>query len=162
MIRKPNFLQRLIHRFVMWRPVTALFAPRVHQVDKAAAKLTKGKYTVSEFLGWDIIQLTTTGAKTGQPRTMPLIGLIDGERIALIASSFGRQHNPAWYYNLKKYPECTVQWRGKTGTFVARETAGEEYKKYWEWAVTVYAGYEKYRERAAHRHIPVMVLEAKK
>ncbi|MGE5776228.1 MAG: nitroreductase family deazaflavin-dependent oxidoreductase, partial [Chloroflexota bacterium] len=71
MIRKPNLLQRLSHRFVMWRPVTALFAPRVHRVDKTIAKLTGGKYTISEFLGWDIIQLTTTGAKTGQPRTMP-------------------------------------------------------------------------------------------
>ena len=124
MIRKPNALQRLVHRFVMWRPVTALFAPRVHQVDKAIAKLTKGKYTISEFLGWDIVQLTTTGAKSGQPRTMPLIGLIDGEKIALIASSFGRQHNPAWYYNLKAHPECTVQWRGKTGQLCCTRNDG--------------------------------------
>ncbi|MBN2118321.1 MAG: nitroreductase family deazaflavin-dependent oxidoreductase [Anaerolineales bacterium] len=162
MIRKPNALQRLIHRFVMLRPVTALFAPWVHQLDKALLKLTKGEYTVSEILGWDIVQLTTIGAKTGQPRTMPLIGLVDGEKIALIASSFGRAHNPAWYYNLKAHPECAVQWHGKTGTFVAREAEGDEYQKYWQLGVSTYAGYEKYKERAAHRHIPVMVLEPKK
>ncbi len=162
MIRKPNALQRLIHRFVMLRPVTAVIAPWIHQLDKAVSKLTKGKYTVSEILGWNIIQLTTTGAKSGKPRTMPLVGLFDAEKIALIASSFGREHNPAWYYNLKAYPECTVQRDGRTETFIARETEGEEYKKYWQLGVLAYAGYEKYKERAAHRHIPVMVLEPKR
>ncbi len=162
MIRKPNVLQRLIHRFVMLRPVTAVLAPWVHRVDQAVLKLTKGKFTVAEFLGWNVVQLTTKGAKSGQPRTMPLIGLFDDEKIALIASRFGREHNPGWYYNLKAHPECTVQWNGKTGTFVARETEGDEYKKYWQLGMSTYAGYEKYKERAAHRHIPVMVLEPKK
>jgi deazaflavin-dependent oxidoreductase (nitroreductase family) len=162
MIREPNALQKFIHRFVMLRLVTALVAPWVHQLDKAISNLTKGKYTVSELLGWNIIQLTTIGAKSGQPRATPLVGLLDGERIALIASSFGRKHNPAWYYNLKAHPECMVQRQGRTETFVARETEGEEYKKYWQLGVSTYAGYEKYKERAAHRHIPVMVLEPRK
>jgi deazaflavin-dependent oxidoreductase (nitroreductase family) len=162
MIRKPNVLQKLIHRFVMLRAVSAFSAPRVHRLDRAILKLTKGTHTVSEFLGWNIVQLTTIGAKTGRPHTMPLVGLIDGERIALVASSFGRTHNPAWYYNLKAHPECTLQANQRTGTYLARETEGDEYKKYWQWAVSVYAGYEKYKERAAHRHIPVMVLEPKR
>ncbi len=162
MIRKPNALQKFVHRLFMLRPVTALFAPWIHRVDNTISKATKGKYTVAEILGWNVVQLTTTGAKTGQPRTMPLIGLVDGEKIALIASSFGREHNPAWYYNLKAHPECVVQWKGKRETFLAREAEGDEYKKYWQWGVSVYAGYEKYKERAAHRHIPVMVLEPKK
>jgi deazaflavin-dependent oxidoreductase (nitroreductase family) len=161
MRRKPNLLQRLIHHFLMLRPVTAFFAPRVHQVDKTILELTRGKFTLSEILGWNIIQLTTTGAKSSQPHTMPLIGLFDGERIALIASSFGRKHNPAWYYNLKAHPECSVQSNKRTGTYLAREVEGEEYRKYWELGVSYYAGYEKYKERAAHRHIPVMVLEPK-
>jgi len=161
MIRKPNALQKLIHRFVMLRPVTAFFAPWVHRVDKAILKLTKGKYTVAEMIGWNIIQLTTIGAKTGQPRTLPLIGLLDGEKIALIASSFGRKHNPAWYYNLKVHPECWVQSSRTMETYLARETEGDEYRKYWQLGVSYYGGYEKYKERAAHRHIPVMVLEPK-
>jgi deazaflavin-dependent oxidoreductase (nitroreductase family) len=162
MTRKPNVLQKTIHRFVMWQPVTAFFAPRAHQVDKTILKLTRGKFTLSEILGWEIIQLTTTGAKTGQPRTLPLIGLFDGEKIALIASSFGRRHNPAWYYNLKAHPECQVRSSKRTGSYIARETEGDEYKKYWELGVSYYEGYEKYKERASHRHIPVMVLEPKK
>jgi deazaflavin-dependent oxidoreductase (nitroreductase family) len=162
MIRKPNVLQKLIHRFLMLRPVTAFFAPWIHRVDKAALKLTRGKYTLSEMIGWDIIELTTLGAKTGQPRSMPLVGLFDGEKIALIASSFGRKQNPAWYYNLKTHPECKVQSSKRAGTYIAREAEGDEYKKYWQMAVSYYAGYQKYKERAAHRHIPVMVLEPKR
>jgi deazaflavin-dependent oxidoreductase (nitroreductase family) len=160
MTRKPTALQKLIHRFVMLRPVTAFFAPWIHHLDKAVLKLTRGKYTLSEMIGWDIIELTTLGAKTGQPRSMPLVGLFDGEKIALIASSFGRKQNPAWYYNLKAHPECEVQSSKRTGTYIARETEGDEYKKYWEMGVSYYKGYEKYKERAG-RKIPVMVLEPK-
>jgi len=101
MIRKPNALQKLLHRVFMLRPVTEFFAPRVNGVDKAIWRLTKGRYTGSEIMGWNIIQLTTIGAKTKQPRTIPLVALFDDEKIALIASSFGRQRNPAWYYNLR-------------------------------------------------------------
>ena len=160
--KKPNMVQRLLHRFLMLRPVTAFFAPRVHHLDKAVFRLTGGRYTAAGILGWDIIQLTTIGARTKQPRTMPLVGVIDDERIALIASNFGREHNPAWYYNLKAHAECDVSFKGKNRKYIAYEAEGEEYEHYWQMAVSYYAGYEKYKERAAHRYIPVMVLEPKK
>lgn len=160
-MRRPNAIQRLFHRVLMIRPVTAFFAPRIHRLDKMLLKLTNGKYSGSELMGWNIIQITTRGAKTGQLRTMPLIAVFDGEKIALIASSFGRQHNPAWYFNLKAHPECDVQRSGQVGKYMARETTGSEYERYWQMAVSLYAGYEKYKQRAAHRHIPVIVLEPK-
>ncbi len=93
---------------------------------------------------------------------MPLIGIMDNEKIVVIASSFGRAHNPGWYYNLKAHPECNVLFKGKSGKYMAHEAVGDEYEKYWQMALAYYAGYEKYKERAAHRHIPVMVLEPKK
>ena len=162
MSTNPNAFQRLIHQFIMLRPVTAFFANKVHVVDKLILRLTGGKYTASGLAGWTMIQLTTTGAKTGQERMSPLVGLIDGEKIAIVASSFGRVHNPNWYYNLKAHPECKVQCNGISGTFIARELDGEEYEKYWQLALSYYAGYKKYKERAAHRHIPVMLLEPQK
>lgn len=161
MTRKPTAWQKLIHRFLMLRSITAFFAPWIHHLDRGVLKLTKGRYSLAAVIGWNVIQLTTTGAKTGQPRTLPLIGLFDGERIALIASSFGRRHNPAWYYNLKAHPECKVQSSKGKGTYLGREAEGEEYQKYWQMGVSIYEGYEKYKERASHRHIPVMVLEPK-
>ena len=155
---KPNTFQKLLHRFFMLRPVTAFFAPWTHQLDGIILKLTKGKYAASEILGWTIIQLTTIGAKTNKPRTIPLIGLFDDNKIALIASFFGREHNPAWYYNLRKNPECEVQWNGRSGKYLAHEAEGDERDNYWQLALSYYAGYEKYKERAG-RKIPVIVLK---
>lgn len=155
---KPNAIQRMVHRLVMLRPVTAFFAPRVHRIDRAILNLTGGRHTISEILGWNIVQLTTTGAKSGQLHTMPLIAVHDGEKIALIASSFGRRRNPAWYYNLKAHPECSVQENGRSAYYRAREAQGQEYERLWELAVSVYAGYEQYKARAGRR-IPIMILE---
>ena len=162
MIARPNAFQKWIHQFIMWRPVTAFFAPRVHLLDKAILKWTNGKYAISEILGWPIIQLTTTGAKTNRSHTMPLVGLFDHEKIALIASSLGREHNPGWYYNLKTHPECEVQLNGRSRKYIACEAEGDEREKYWQLALSYFAGYEKYEEWAAHRRIPVMILEPKK
>ena len=159
---KPNAFQKLIHRFSMLRPVSSFFARKMHRIDGWVLKLTNGKYTLSEIAGWPIVQVTTIGAKTGKSYTLPLVGLSDGEKIALIASSFGRQHNPGWYYNLKAFPECDAQFNGRSGKYVARETHGEEREKYWQMAVSCYKGYELYKVRAAHRQIPVMVLEPAK
>jgi len=157
----PNPFQRLLHRFVALHPVTAFFAPRAHIIDNALLKLSHGRLSLTEILGWNIVQLTTIGAKTRQPRTLPLVGLFEGQNIVLIASSFGREHNPGWYYNLKANPECKVLFRGKSGTYVAREIDGSERETYFKIAVSQYAGFQSYRERAAHRQIPVMVLEPK-
>jgi deazaflavin-dependent nitroreductase family protein len=162
MIRRPNAIQRLLHRFFMLRPVTAFFAPRIHRIDTAILKLTGGKFAGAGILGWPIIQLTTIGAKSGQSRTLPLVGIFDHEKIALIASSLGREHNPGWYYNLKAHPECEVQYRGNSQKYIAREVMGDEYQQYWRMGVSLYAGYDKYRQRAGHRRIPVLLLEPKR
>lgn len=158
----PNAFQRLLHRIVSIRPLVPFFAKYMHVLDFYSLKITGGKHTLSELAGWTIIQLTTTGAKTGQQRTMPLLAGIEGDRIALIASSFGREHNPGWYYNLKAHPECKVAYKGRALAYMAREVNGDEYDKYWNLVSSNYVGYEKYKKRAAHRHIPVMLLEPKK
>jgi len=158
----PNFLQRAFHRFIMLGPVTAFFAPRTHKLDKFILKVTKGRYTLSEVFGWSIAQIVTTGAKTGETHTIILVAIHDGDKIALIASNFGRHPNPGWYYNLKKNPDCKVILNGTTGQYLARETEGDERETYWQRAVALYAGYEKYKERASHRRIPVMLLEPRK
>ena len=90
---RPNILQRLIHRIVSVRPLVAFFATHMHHIDFYVLRMTGGRYSLSEFGGWTIIQLTTIGAKTGQERTMPLLAGVDGDKIALIASSYGRVHN---------------------------------------------------------------------
>jgi len=156
---KPNALQKLIHRILMLKWISAFLALVLYRLDGIVLKLTNEKHTVTEIVGLPIIQLTTIGAKTGEPRTMPLVSLFDGEKIALIGSNFGRKPNPGWYYNLKANPVCTVQFNGRTSQYVARQTQGEEREKYWQMAVSYYRGYDLYKKRASHRVIPVIVLE---
>ena len=156
---KPNLFQKFIHRFLMMRWVSAFLAVNLHHMDAVMLKLSHGRHTVTEIVGLPIIQITTIGAKSGEPRTMPLVSLFDGEKIALIGSNFGRQHNPGWYYNLKANPQCTVQVNGREQKFIARQTEGEEREKYWQMAVSYYKGYDLYKVRAAHRQIPVIILE---
>jgi deazaflavin-dependent oxidoreductase (nitroreductase family) len=159
MINKPNAFQKIFLRFYMLPAITAIWPSIQHPLDRLAFKLTKDRYSVSEILsGVPVIQLTATGAKTGEARTMPLVSMFDGDKIALVASNFGQKRNPGWYYNLKANPECDVQFHGRSGKYIAREAAGEEYEKYWKLAVSYYKGYENYKVRAAHRHIPVMIL----
>jgi deazaflavin-dependent oxidoreductase (nitroreductase family) len=162
MNRRPNTFQRSIHRFLMLRPVSVFMARVLHHLDAFFLQLTRGKYTVTQFVGLPVIQLTTTGAKTGQARTISLVSLIDGEKIAIIGTNFGQKHNPGWYYNLKANPECFVHFNGRSGIYIARETEGDEREKYWQMAVSFYKGYEAYKIRAAHRKVPVMVLEPRK
>lgn len=158
-MKRPNFLQRGLHRLLMIKPVTAFFATRTHTLDGFILKLTGGKHTLTELLGWNIVQITTIGAKTGNKHTSILVAVMDGDKVALIGSNFGRQHNPGWYYNLKKHPECEIKLNNITGRYRARETQGTERETYWQKAVSLYAGYGKYQERASHRRIPVILLE---
>jgi deazaflavin-dependent oxidoreductase (nitroreductase family) len=162
MTKRPNAFQRFIHHFLMLRPISAFMAHVLHHVDAFVLRFTRGKYTITQVVGLPIIQLTTTGAKTGQARTLSLVGLVDGERIALIGSNLGQKHNPGWYYNLMANPECLVRVNGHSDTYLARETEGDEREKYWQLAVSYYKGYEVYKIRTAHRRIPVMVLEPRK
>ena len=142
----------------MLRTVSAFLAIMLHRAD--AFLLTWGRYAFPELVGLPIIHLTMRGAKTGKLRLLPLVGIPDGADFALIATNFGQKHNPGWYYNLKAHPECHVQKNGKLEAYIAREANGQEYEKYWQLALSYYAGYDKYRERAGRR-IPIMVLEPK-
>ena len=77
----------------------------------------------------------------------------------IIASNFGQQRNPAWYYNLKANPQVTVTYEGQEREMLARELEGEEREKWFERGIEIYPGWVEYRERTAtHRLIPVIEL----
>ena len=103
--------------------------------------------------------LTTTGARTGQPRTLPVLGLTEGDRLVLIASNFGRTSNPGWYHNLLAHPEAVVTWQGLAVEMRARELKGEERQRYVARGLQVYPWWEQYHQRAAPREVPVIMLE---
>jgi len=159
MNKRPNELQKFITRIYMLPILTPVWAHIQHPIDALFLKLSKNRYTFTEILGGiKIIQLITVGAKTGRTYTLPLVATFDESRIVLIASNFGGLHNPGWYFNLKKNPECHVSINGKVGKYIARETADEEREKFWQMAVSIYEGYEMYKKRAFYRKIPVFLL----
>ena len=61
------------------------------------------------FAGYDLLLLTTIGAKSGLPHTKPVMYLRDGDRLVIVASNAGAPRNPAWYHNLCAHPTVTVQ-----------------------------------------------------
>jgi deazaflavin-dependent oxidoreductase (nitroreductase family) len=153
--------QRLFQQFLALRSVSWLMARILHHADALMLRLSGGRLAFAQFSGLPIIELTTTGAKSGKQRTLPLAGYPDDERIILIASNFGQKQYPAWYHNLKANPECLVRKNGRTRVYIAREAGEQENEHYFEMAVSFYIGYAAYKQRAEHRKIPVMVLEPK-
>ena len=154
-----NPVRGVVRRVIATRPVAWLLARTIHHVDGATLRLSGGRTTASAVLsGLPIIQLTTTGAKSGRPRTVPLVGIPDGERLILIASNWGQAKHPAWYYNVKAHPDVSVGRDGQTQRYAAREVTGEERDRCWAKAVALYPGYRGYAERAG-REIPVVVVE---
>lgn len=144
------------------QPGSWFFARTEHHLDRITLKLTNGRTTLTSILsGLPVVMLSTTGAKSGLTRTVPLLCIRDSSNpnvLALIASNFGQQHNPAWYYNLKANDHATCTINGQAKEYLAHEVVEEEYDKFWQHAMDMYVGYSGYKLRASNRHIPIMVM----
>lgn len=158
-----NLLQRFVQKFASTRPGAWFGSHVMHHFDRAFFKLSRGRATLTSYIaGLPMVVLTTTGAKSGQPRTTPLLAIRDPQdprRFALIASNWGQDHHPAWYHNLKAHPRAACTLDGVTLSYRARPASDEEYQRFWQIASRTYAGYPLYRQRVGSRHIPIMVLE---
>jgi F420H(2)-dependent quinone reductase len=108
--------------------------------------------------GLPILLLTTTGRKSGQKRTMPLVYLTDGDNMVVIASNGGADQHPAWWLNLRTTPQAEVQVGPDARKVVAEQATGEERERLWRQVVEMYHGYDEYR-RMTEREIPVVVLQ---
>lgn len=108
--------------------------------------------------GLPVIMLTTTGARTGLPRTVPVLGIPVGGDIAVAAGNFGRAQDPAWCLNLRRQPHATVVDRGVPRRVVAEELAGAARDAVWQLGLQVYPGATRYAERARGRTIGVFLL----
>ena len=108
--------------------------------------------------GESLILLTTTGARTGQPRINPLMKVTDGNRFLAVASKGGAPKHPDWYLNLLAHPEVTVEVGDEKFTTTARVLTGEEREQAFKRAVEVFPPYGSYQKKTA-REIPVIALE---
>jgi deazaflavin-dependent oxidoreductase (nitroreductase family) len=112
-----------------------------------------------EWRGTKTLLLTTTGRRSGEPRTTPLIYASAGENAyTVIASKGGSDAPPAWYLNLSEDPEVEVQVMGERFRARARTAGPDEKPSMWQTMVEEWPDYDAY-QRNTTREIPVVVLE---
>ena len=103
--------------------------------------------------------LTTTGRKSGQPRSLPLIYGESGDSYVVIASKGGLPNHPVWFLNLEANPDCELMVGARRQKARARVAEGEERERLWKQMAAIYPPYDKYQENAGARVIPVVVLD---
>ena len=108
--------------------------------------------------GSTILLLTTTGRRTGNPTTTPLIYAEDGDRLVIVASQGGAPEHPGWYENLAKTPEVEVQLLDDVFRARAYTAEGAERERLWALVNEGWSHYAEYQQRT-DRRIPVVVLE---
>ena len=116
-------------------------------------------------LGWDlghmpVVELTTTGRKSGQPRTVMLTSPIqEGNTVVVVASRGGDDQHPAWFLNLRDKPEVEVAMKGKPKQpMKARVATPEERARLWPQVTSQYKGYAGYQTKTT-REIPLVMIE---
>lgn len=161
-IKNSNPFQVVVKRIAGSSPGAWFFARTLHHLDAISLRLSAGRMNMTSlFTGIPLVIVTTTGAKTGLPRTVPLVCIHDEcnpGSFALIASNWGQEHYPAWYFNLKANPCATCSIGTQTRQYFAHEATGEEYARFWQCAADAYIGYPLYRQRIHGRNIPIMVM----
>lgn len=110
------------------------------------------------FAGRPLVLLTTTGARSGQRRTTPLMYIRDGDRVLIIASNAGAPRHPDWYRNLVAHPDVTVEVGSETYDATARVLEGPERERLWTWIVQQYPFFGEHQAKIT-REIPVVALE---
>ena len=151
--------QRLVRPFAASGPGSWIFARVLHHIDRPLHRLTRGRHTLASLLsGLPVVMLTTTGARSGMPRTVPVLGLPTPDGLVVIASNYGQQRHPAWYHNLLTRPTGQVTVQGATRPFRATAAEGEQRERIWQEGLRIYPGWSQYERRASHRRIAIFVL----
>jgi deazaflavin-dependent oxidoreductase (nitroreductase family) len=106
-----------------------------------------------------VLLLTTTGAKSGQPRLTPLNYSTDGARLVVIASKGGSPTDPAWYRNLLAQPIVTIELGEEMFQARATPAVEPERTRLYDQQVAVMPFFDGYRKAVTAREIPVVVFE---
>lgn len=120
--------------------------------------LEQGTTDGVEILDRPIVLVTTTGAKSGKQRYVPLMRVEKDGRYLMVASKGGAPAHPSWYFNVKANPAVTLQDGDKVVALAARELDGDERDEWWRLAVDAYPPYAEYQTKTTRR-IPVFVVE---
>ncbi|BBY83644.1 nitroreductase family deazaflavin-dependent oxidoreductase [Mycolicibacterium pulveris] len=158
---RPGVMRRAAGRALETKLGSAAHRRLIAPLDGPLMRLSGGRLNFAKGV-LPLVVLRTTGARSGQPRDVPLGYFTDGDDVILIASNYGQAKHPAWYHNLLKNPRCELFADGRPdqgGRFVARATEGADH----DWLFGLAEGYaSNFKSYAALtrgvRSIPVMRL----
>lgn len=154
-----------LHRAVRWGAGTRaggwVFSRVLRHLDDAVGHLTRGRHSAPGLLaGLAVLDVTTTGRRSGRRRTSHLIATPYDGTLALLGTNFGQAATPAWALNLEADPRATLTYRGVSREVVARTATDAEAEEVFARASRYYPGYARYRDRVGdRRRIRVFVLE---
>jgi deazaflavin-dependent oxidoreductase (nitroreductase family) len=157
--RRPNPFQALVQRFASTRPGAWLFSKTARHLDDVVGRLSRGRTSAPQIMaGLPVLDIVTTGRRSGLRRTTHLIAIpVDGT-LALLGTNFGQPSTPAWVLNLEADPHATVTYRGRTVDAVARPATDDEHARVLAGSAHVYGGYLEYQQRITRR-LRVFLLE---
>src|SRR6185312_13879425 len=111
-----------------------------------------------DWQGTQTLLLTTTGRRSGEERTTPLIYGTHGDAYLVVASKGGSDDPPAWYLNLEANPEAEIQVRGDVFKVRTRTASADEKPEVWRIMTSEWPAYDDYQQKTS-REIPVAILE---
>lgn len=155
-----NGFQRLVLAVAATRAGAWFFARTLHHLDDLVGRLTRGRTSMPELLaGLPVVDITTTGRRSGLRRPTHLISIPVGDTLALLGTNFGQPSTPAWVLNLEADPRATVSLHGTTRGVVARPASASEFTEVLANSAGIYSGYLKYQQRITGRRLRIFVLE---
>ena len=160
--RRLFWWQRLVQRLTAMPWASRWMTNRLHRWDRWTYRVSKGRWTATEVLsGLPILFITTIGATSGQERITPLLAICRDGHFIIIATNFGSDRHPQWYFNMKAHPIVDVSYRDQKSKHIVTELEGVARASAWDHAVCHYPGYRAYEVRASQRLIPVLKLTPK-
>ena len=111
----------------------------------------------SKMAGQSVLLLHTVGRKSGKAFTIPLNYYRDAEDYVIVASNWGKEYHPAWFYNLMQQGRTTIQVKARTIGVNASQSAGVEYERLWKVVTSQNDYYVRYQKQTS-RKIPLVIL----
>lgn len=131
----------------------------ISSLHEGVFRATRGQ-VLGETLGMPVVLVTTTGARSGEPRSVMLTTPVsDDTSILLVASNGGRARHPGWFHNISAHPDVTVMRDGSERPMRARILKPAERKRMWTAVVKRYPGYAQYQSHT-DREIQLVMLDA--
>ena len=136
----------------------AALGRRLTPLDRRLYRLTGGRWSVIGRHELPTLLITTTGRRSGLPRTQPLLYARDGDGYVVIGSNWGQAHHPAWSANLLARPAARVTVGDREFDVSATLATGAERDRLWQLVRRVWPGYAAYAQRAEGRELRIFRL----